>query len=303
MTSAASDKSRSSKPKAKGAKPQAAKADVARGPPAAALLAKAADSEAEAKALFDTLDTNHDGKVSAGEVKEIVKAHGKQTMVAWSDDLIDDTLALFGDKDELLNLAAFVRALADLKAHGGKFDPAEIKSQAAARAAILPIWTRHAKEGGVWDKGCTGKLIRELNAEAVWDDFGAKVTSWHAELTGSDERKAVATFERFVALYPSLTAEVVAIKASWVAADVAAEEAAKAAKEAQYAPDKAEWQVNMKQTNEAIDRAFALGRTPLLVDCTTLAGDDRNGTFSPLENFYVRRAPGGCGCGWPMPGL
>jgi len=119
-----------------------------------------------------------------------------------------------------------------------------------------------------------------------WDDFGAKVTKWHAELCGSDDRKAVATLEQFVALYPSLPAEIVSIKAEWAAADEARAAAAAQATAAQFAPDKAEWEVTMKQTNDAIEKAFALGKTPLLVDVTTLAGDDRNGTFSPLESFY-----------------
>ena len=71
----------------------------------------------------------------------------------------------------------------------------EIKTRAAARSNVLPVWTRHVKEGGVWDKGCTRKLIRELNSESYWDDFAGKVTSWHAALTGDQGRKAVATLE------------------------------------------------------------------------------------------------------------
>jgi len=254
-------------------------------PSASALLAKAAESEAEAKALFEIIDGNSDGKISTGDVKGVVKAHGKATQADWSDDLVDDTLALFGDSDEMLDLGAFSRALAELKSGGGKFDSAAIKSRAAARTAVLPVWTKHAK-AGVWDKSCTGKLIRDLNVENYWDDFGAKVTKWHAELCGSDDRKAVATLEQFVALYPSLPAEIVSIKAEWAAADEARAAAAAQATAAQFAPDKAEWEVTMKQTNDAIEKAFALGKTPLLVDVTTLAGDDRNGTFSPLESFY-----------------
>lgn len=270
-----------------------AKPTKVKGPPsskglsAATLLANAADSEAEAKTLFDILDSNHDGKVSTGEVKTVVKAHGKQTAAEWSDDLIDDCLALFGDSDELLDFDAFSRALSELKTRGGRFDPAEVKSRAAARAACLPVWMKHVKEGGVWDKGCTGSLIRDLNKENYWQDFGAKVTAWHAELTSDETRKAVATLEQFVALYPSLIAETVALRASWAAESDAAAAKAKAAEEAKYAPEKAEWCVQMADMLESVNRAFALGRTPLLVDCTTLAGDDKNGTFSPLETFYV----------------
>lgn len=248
-------------------------------------MAKAAESEEEAKALFTTFG-NKDGKLSTGDVKTVVRAHGKSIEAIWTDELIDDTLALFGDNDEMLDLGAFSNALAELKAKGGKFDAADIKARAAARTKVLPVWTKHVKEGPVWDKGCTGKLIRELNSEAYWDDFGLKVTTWHAELTGSEDKKAQATLEQFVALYPSLLAEIETIKASWASESVARTEAASAAKAAQYAPDKAEWEVNMKQANEAITKAFLLGKTPLLVDCTTLPGDDKNASFSPLENFY-----------------
>jgi hypothetical protein len=269
---------------------------------ASALLAKAAESEAGAKALFDTLDGDHDGKISTGDVKTVMKSSSVQS-ADWTDELVDDTLALFGDSEEMLDLGAFSSALAELKARGGKFDAAEIKARAAARTAVLPIWAKHVKEGGVWDKGCTGKLIRELNSEAYWDDFGAKVTSWHAQLTGSEDKRALATLEQFVALYPSLPTEIEAIKRSWEAASEAAAEAAAAAKAAQFRPDKAEWEIDMKSTNEAIEKAFALGRTPLLVDCTTIPGDDKNASFSPLETFYVRlrrsrspRPPGVPGC-------
>jgi hypothetical protein len=178
-------------------------------------------------------------------------------------------LQLFGDMEELLDLGAFSKVLTELKARGGAFDAADVKARAEARSAVRPVWTRLAKEGGVWDKSCTGKLIRELNEGGYWDDFGAKVTSWHAQLSGSDERKATATLEQFVTHYPALLAEVDAIKASWAAASAAAAEAAKAEKAARYAPDKLEWEVSMKATNEAIAKAYALGRTPLLVDCTT----------------------------------
>ena len=37
----------------------------------------------------------------------------------------------------------------------------------------------------------------------------------------------------------------------------------------------------------ALDAAWAVGRTPLLVDMTTPAGEDKSGGgFSPLETFY-----------------
>lgn len=160
-------------------------------------------------------------------------------------------------------------------------------------AAARLVFDRLAKDGGIFDKSCTGKLIRELNTEGYWADFGAKVTSAHATLTGEEGRTAVATREQFVAFYPSLLAETRQIQAQWDAQDAArmraateqAEAAAKA-RATEFAPNKAEWEVRMKRLPLAFKAAWEHGKTPLVVDCTTLPGDDKNSTFSPLETFY-----------------
>ena len=198
----------------KGAKAKAPSkgAKKAKEPSAADVLKKAAASEAAGKALFEALDTAKDGRLSADELKEAVKKEAEKTQATWTDELITDVLAFFGDGEGMLDWAAFSKALAELSAHGGAFDAADIHSRAAARTASLGVWKKHGKDDGTWDKAASGKLIREINSETYWDDFGAKVTAWHAELTGSEEKKAVATLDQFLAAYPALLAEVEAIK-------------------------------------------------------------------------------------------
>ena len=257
-------------------------------------LSKAAESASEAKALFDKLDSNKDGRLSQADLKEAVKKHGKDIKSDWSDELIGELFAFFDhDGDDLLDLDDFTSVLAEVKARGGRLDANDLKAQVARRveeaerrAGIEKVWSRLVKEGNVWDKGCTGKLIRELNEENLWADFGDKVTTWHAELCADESRKATASLEQFVAAYPRLLAEVAEIQATWTREAEARTQAAAQAKAEEFLASKPEWEVTMKRLNEATAAAWAVGKTPLLVDMTTLAGDDRNAVFSPLETFF-----------------
>ena len=107
-------------------------------------------------------------------------------------------------------------------------------------------WKQHVKKDDdgkeLWDKGCTGKLIRKYqDKEAYWEDFGLKVTTWHASLTGDEGKRAVATFAQFMALYPSLLDEMVEIKKSWDEADKVRVEEAAIAKANEFKEGKEEW--------------------------------------------------------------
>ena len=42
----------------------------------------------------------------------------------------------------------------------------------------------------------------------------------------------------------------------------------------------------MSQLQKALQQAWNVGKTPLLIDCTTAEGEDRGSGFSPLEVFY-----------------
>ena len=84
------------------------------------------------------------------------------------------------------------------EAGDGTLGTEALRARAAAAAdaakqkeALRKTFDAHAKEG-CWDKGATAKLIRTLNEQGgYWtSDFGAKVASSHAALTGSDARSA-----------------------------------------------------------------------------------------------------------------
>jgi len=112
------------------------------------------------------------------------------------------------------------------------------------------------------------------------------VTSAHAQLTGEEGRKATATLEQFIAWYPSLLAEMAAIKEGWRAAEEATKAAKAADKAEEFKAGKPEWEVHMKRIPDAISAAWEQGKTPLLVDVTTPKGENKSAGFSPLENFY-----------------
>ena len=255
-----------------------------------AVLAKAAESEADAKALFASLDGDGDSKLSKAELQEAVKK--AKAVENWPDPLIEQVIAFFGSGDDMLSLEQFTEALAELKSRDGKpFDVEELKAKAKAKADAMAEWKQHVKKDDdgkeLWDKGCTGKLIRKYqDKEAYWEDFGLKVTTWHASLTGDEGKRAVATFAQFMALYPSLLDEMVEIKKSWDEADKVRVEEAAIAKANEFKEGKEEWEVTMKRMEVAMNAAWLQGKTPLLVDCTTHEGEDRNAGFSPLESFY-----------------
>jgi hypothetical protein len=46
------------------------------------------------------LDANKDGKLSTGDVKSVVKAHGEQIQAEWTDGLIDSTLEVASQRPE-----------------------------------------------------------------------------------------------------------------------------------------------------------------------------------------------------------
>lgn len=258
----------------------------------AAQLKKAQESEQDATTLFGKIDKNKDGKLSVGELGEAVKNYGKDVKAVWSDAVIADVIKFFDrDGDGMLDLAEFIDVMKELKERGSIDASLKQRAAAAAEAAkkqeeFKVIFDKYAKEGGVWDRGSTGKLIRELNEEGYWDDFGTEVTAKHAAITESESRKATATFEQFMGWYPKLMAEVEAIKKKW-ADDDAAQKAAKAAEAAnEFALDKAEWTVPMKRLPVAIEAAWKGGKTPLLVDMTTPKGENKSAGFSPLETYF-----------------
>ena len=265
----------------------------AKGVDGEALLKKAEESEAEATLLFEKIDKNKDGKLTKKELTDAVGTLKKDQKAAWSDELIKSVLEFFDrDGDGMLDITEFTFALAELKERGS-FDEASLaeakkerEAAEAKKAEYKVIFDEYAKDGGVWDKGSVGKLIRKLNdAENYWDDFGSKVTSGHATLTGSEERSATATFEQFVVWYPTLLVEIKSITQGW-AADEAAAKAAREKKEAdKYAPG-TDWEVMMTELPNAINEAYKLEKTPILIDCTTPAGENKSAGFSPLENFY-----------------
>jgi len=224
-----------------------------------------------------------------------VKKYGSDIRAQWSDEFVHAVYGVYDrDGDDKLDLGEFSSLLRDLKERGGstmelaalEAKAAEREAASTRRAELEAVWRRHVKEGNVWDKGSSGKLIRELNAENYWEDFGAKVTSWHAALTGDEGKKATATFEQFEALYPSLLAEVAAIQQQWRDEDAARAAAQALARAEEFKAGRSEWDVTMKRVPDAINAAWQQGKTALLVDCTTLPGDNKASTFSPLETFY-----------------
>ena len=91
------------------------------GPGAAKAIEKAIESEEEAKALFGKIDANGDGKLSAEEIVESVKKHGKDVKANWPDALISEVVTFFDrDGDGMLDMDDFIAVLAELKARGGR---------------------------------------------------------------------------------------------------------------------------------------------------------------------------------------
>jgi len=255
-----------------------------------ALLKKAQDSAEEAAALFGKIDKNGDGKLTCQELMEGVTALKKEQKAEWSEDVIKAVVEFYDrDADGKLDLDEFTFALSELKERG-HFDAGALmdlkKERDAAQAESKAEFDKYAKEG-VFDKSSMGKLIRAKNDDCgYWDDFGSQVTKAHAALTGDESRKATATFEQFAVWYPTLLAEIATIKAGWAAAETARTEGLAAAKAEEFKEGKPEWEVHMKRLSDAIAAATAQGKTPLLVDVTTPAGENKNAGFSPLENFY-----------------
>jgi len=263
----------------------------AKAPSAEAQFKKAQESNDEAKSLFAKLDGNKSGKLTVTDLGEAVKQLGKEKKAQWTDAVINEVVAFFdADADGMLDIDEFAKVMEELHSHDGNFDTASLQARAAAKADAKKVFDEHAKDG-VWEKASTGKLIRKLNDKyGYWEDFGLQVQTSHLALTGSDDKKATATLQQLTAWYPTLLSEVAAIEAQWAAEDEAkakakAEPAPTGAASGEFPPDDPEWGVHMKRLTVAVDAAWALGKTPLLIDATTPAGDNKNG-FSPLENYY-----------------
>lgn len=264
----------------------------AKAPSAEAQFKKAQESNDEAKSLFAKLDGNKSGKLTVTDLGEAVKKLGKEKKAQWTDAVINEVVAFFdADADGMLDIDEFAKVMEELHSHDGNFDTASLQARAAAKADAKKVFDEHAKDG-VWEKASTGKLIRKLNDKyGYWEDFGLQVQTSHLALTGSDDKKATATLQQLTAWYPTLLSEVAAIEAQWAAEDEAkakakAEPAPTGAASGEFPPDDPEWGVHMKRLTVAVDAAWALGKTPLLIDATTPAGDNKNAGFSPLENYY-----------------
>jgi len=262
----------------------------AKAPSAEAQFKKAQESNDEAKSLFAKLDGNKSGKLTVTDLGEAVKKLGKEKKAQWTDAVINEVVAFFdADADGMLDIDEFAKVMEELHSHDGNFDTASLQARAAAKADAKKVFDEHAKDG-VWEKASTGKLIRKLNDKyGYWEDFGLQVQTSHLALTGSDDKKATATLQQLTAWYPTLLSEVAAIEAQWAAEDEAkakakAEPAPTGAASGEFPPDDPEWGVHMKRLTVAVDAAWALGKTPLLIDATTPAGDNKG--FSPLENYY-----------------
>ena len=77
-------------------------------PSGAKQLAKAQESAEEAKALFDKIDVNKDGKLSVAELKDSVKKYGKDVKANWTDPLILEVVQFFDrDGDGMLDIDEF----------------------------------------------------------------------------------------------------------------------------------------------------------------------------------------------------
>ena len=255
---------------------------------ASELLLQAQASDEAARSLFESIDVAKTGMISEGMISAAVKERGGALQDEWTEVAIHDAVTVFDSNcDGSLDLSEFMDAMADLRAHNGKLDQGLLHLRAVAKANAKAAYDTGVKEGGVWDRGCTAKMIRSFNDEGgYWSDFGSKVVQAHAEVTGSDDKKAGATLAQFLLWYPKLLAELEQIRADWAVEAARAEAQRAEAKATEFAADKAEWSISMKRLPEAVDAAWAMGKVPLLVDMTTLEGDDKNSSFSPLENFY-----------------
>ena len=197
------------------------------------------------------------------------------------------------------------------------------EEEAAAAAAAAPkvdpnpnpvhlaAWNGCTDSGGddfTFERKHMAKLVRGVNEkEGLWDDndFGPYVKGQFELLCASEDKKAVGTKAQFLIWYPGFDA--------WVKAQLAEQEARwQAEKEAKAGSTGGDatsaasggasgaasggasglsfegsvWECPMSQLQRALKEAWNVGKTPLLIDCTT-PKDEGNGTgFSPLEVFY-----------------
>ena len=109
-------------------------------------LEKAADSAAEATALFKQLDTNEDNMLSWQELSEAIKAHKDLQKNNWSDALVAEVVYFYDrDGNGMLDMEEFTAALVELKARGGQLDTPELQERAAKRAEYKAVWDKHSK--------------------------------------------------------------------------------------------------------------------------------------------------------------
>ena len=251
-------------------------------------LTAALGSKEEATKLFKRMDLNKNGKLSVDEIKDAVSKQGKSFKEAWTPRVIQDVVAFFDrDKDGELDEAEFTEVLAELTKRGKvSIDPAALKKQ----QEHVAVFDKYKSPDETFERKHLAKLIRDINdEESIWDDnsFGPFIKSSFAALAGSEDRKAVGSREQFLAWYPGFEAEVEGVKAQRAAEAEAREAAKKAAGKAGGPQFSGEvWSCPMSKLEAAYGQCWEEGKTPLLIDCTTPADEDRNAGFSPLETFF-----------------
>ena len=273
-------------------------AGASTGTEAIAVAAKPKVPGKKAKELFQLVDSEKDGKLSAAEIRKAFKSD--KSLNDWTDGRIDAVIEQFDkDGDGQLNLAEFHAFLAEVKAKGGleSIGASAVKAQAEPDPSHLTAWeTYKDRSSDQFERKHMAKLIRDINdREGLWDDntFGPYVKTQYELLCGSEDKKVIGTKEQFLVWYPGFHGKVQAMLAEREAA-WQAEKEAKAANSggvpggaeggARY--EGAIWECPMSQLQKALLQAWNVGKTPLLIDCTTAEGEDRGSGFSPLEVFY-----------------
>ena len=265
------------------------KAETAGGAKALSTAGKGGDKAA--KALFDKIDTDANGKVSLEELKTAIAKGATDLQPTWNDDQLELTVNFFDrDGDGELNLDEFKSVLAELAMRsaddkGGAAAAASIAERAKKRKAHAAIFDKYKGESGMERKHMV-KVLRDINdAQGIWDNdsFGPYLKAQWEELAKTDDKTAIANLNQFCAWYPSVEKTVEDVIKQWAKED-AEREAAKAAAKAASAPkfEGETWQCPMSKLQDALVQAFNMGKTPLLIDVT----GDKSEPFTPLETFY-----------------